>query len=179
MHHPPLLPQLVSSSGWRSSLLSSSWSAWTCGKESSQSHQPEVNFTKHRHVSGCERVISQENPITHLFDSDADSDRVDGSLDENFLLVISTDDHRLKQQLFTAPVTTTPFSHGEKSRLKLLDPADFCRSLRNTSAQQNVASPHRPILQPCPHLLFFFSLSLFFFSSYIFSYGGTGTANQL
>lgn len=45
MHHPPLLPQLVSSSGWRSSLLSSSWSAWTCGKESSQSHQPEVNFT--------------------------------------------------------------------------------------------------------------------------------------
>lgn len=32
----------------------------------------------------------------HLFDSNADSDRVDGSLDENLLLVITTDHHRLQ-----------------------------------------------------------------------------------
>lgn len=43
----------------------------------------------------------------YLFDSDADSDRVNGSLNENLLPVIATDDHRLKQQLFTAPVTTS------------------------------------------------------------------------
>lgn len=125
--------------------------------------------------------MSQENPITHLFDSDADSDRVDGSLDENFLLVISTDDHRLKQQLFTAPVTKTPFSHGEKSRLKLLDPADFCRFLQKSAkyvcATECGKSPQANFTA-LPTLAFF-SLSLFFFSSYIFSYGGTGTANQL
>lgn len=119
-------------------------------------------------------AISQKNPdqscggFTHLFDSDADSDRVDRSLNENLLLVITTDDHRLEQQLFTAPVTTTPFSHLENPGLltfKLSDPADFCRGLQNTSAEQNVASLHRPILQPCPHLLCF---PRFFFSSYIF-----------
>lgn len=34
--------------------------------------------------------------FTHLFDRNADSDRVDGSLDQNLLLVITTDHHRLK-----------------------------------------------------------------------------------
>lgn len=59
--------------------------------------------------------------VAHLFDGDADSDRVDGSLNENLLLVVTTDDHRLKQQLFTAPVTTTtPFSHCENPGLLTL-----------------------------------------------------------
>ena len=34
--------------------------------------------------------------LNHLLDSNADSDRVDGSLDENPLLVITADHHRLK-----------------------------------------------------------------------------------
>lgn len=38
-----------------------------------------------------------------LLDSDADSDRVDGALDQNFLFVVTADDHRLEEQLFTAP----------------------------------------------------------------------------
>jgi len=38
-----------------------------------------------------------------LLDSDADSDRVDGALDQNLLLVVAADDHRLEEQLFTTP----------------------------------------------------------------------------
>lgn len=38
-----------------------------------------------------------------LLDSDADSDRVNGALDQNFLFVVTADDHRLEEQLFTTP----------------------------------------------------------------------------
>lgn len=40
---------------------------------------------------------------TDLLDSDADPDRVDGALDQDLLLLITTDDYRLEEQLFTAP----------------------------------------------------------------------------
>lgn len=38
-----------------------------------------------------------------LLDGDADSHGVDGAFDQNFLLVVPADDHRLEEQLFTAP----------------------------------------------------------------------------
>lgn len=40
----------------------------------------------------------------YLFDSNADSHRVYGALDENLLLVIATNNHWLQQKLFAAPV---------------------------------------------------------------------------
>lgn len=54
-----------------------------------------------------QKQIAAVAVLNHLFDSNADSDRIDGSLNENFLLFIAANDQRLKQQLFTAPVTTT------------------------------------------------------------------------
>lgn len=59
-------------------------------------------------LTPCENPRRIRGCATHLFDSDADSDGVDGSLDQDLLLVITTDDHRLQQQLFAAPVATTP-----------------------------------------------------------------------
>lgn len=41
--------------------------------------------------------------MTDLLDGDADPDRVDGALDQDLLLLVSTDDYRLEEQLFTAP----------------------------------------------------------------------------
>lgn len=41
--------------------------------------------------------------LPDLFDSDANSDRVDGALNQNLLLVVTADDHRLEKQLFTTP----------------------------------------------------------------------------
>lgn len=41
--------------------------------------------------------------LTDLLDSDANSDRVDGALDQNLLLFVTADDHRLEEQLFTTP----------------------------------------------------------------------------
>lgn len=100
------------------------------------------------------KPIDSRGRPTRLFDSDADSDGVDGSLDEDLLLVVTTDDHRLKQQLFTAPVMTSPFSQQNKPQacsllncLTLLKSAKYVR-------KQDVASLRRLILQPCPHLFF-------------------------
>lgn len=45
----------------------------------------------------------ERQPSTHLLDSDADSDRVDGALNQNFLFVVTADNHRLEEQLFTTP----------------------------------------------------------------------------
>lgn len=42
--------------------------------------------------------------VSDLLDSDADSHRVDGALDEDLLLLVATDHHRLKQKLLTTPV---------------------------------------------------------------------------
>lgn len=39
----------------------------------------------------------------HLLHRDADAHRVNGALDENLLLLVPADDHRLQQQLFAAP----------------------------------------------------------------------------
>lgn len=41
---------------------------------------------------------------SYLFDGDADPYRVDGALDQDFLLLVAADHHRLQQQLFAAPV---------------------------------------------------------------------------
>lgn len=40
--------------------------------------------------------------LIRLFDSNADSHRVYGALDQNFLLVIATNNHWLQQKLFAA-----------------------------------------------------------------------------
>lgn len=42
--------------------------------------------------------------MRYLFDSDADPHRVDGALDQDFLLIVTADHHRLQQQLFATPV---------------------------------------------------------------------------
>lgn len=55
-HSPPP----VSSSGWRSSRLSSSWTAWIYGTESSQFHLPEAANQVHFYVSPI-------NSSTHCF----------------------------------------------------------------------------------------------------------------
>lgn len=100
-----LRPQ-VSSSGWRSSLLSSSWNAWIYGTESSQSHLPAAEYLKLVRIRDIVLIRTSiiwnaKCSTTDLLDSDADSDRVDGALNQDFLLVISADDHRLEEQLFT------------------------------------------------------------------------------
>lgn len=53
-----------------------------------------------------EEIYSSVEIYKDLLDSNADSDRVDGPLDEHLLLVVTADHHRLKQQLLTAPVNT-------------------------------------------------------------------------
>lgn len=127
-------------------------------------------------------AISQKNPdqscggFTHLFDSDADSDRVDRSLNKNLLLVITTDDHRLEQQLFTAPVTTTPFSHRENPGLltfKLSDPADFCKIRLQNRMWQVCTGQFYSLAHTC--FVFLASFSVPTFSKIV----GTGTARWL
>lgn len=60
---------------------------------------------------------------THLLDSNADSDRVDGALNQNFLFVITTDNHRLEEKLFTTPKSkkkqSTMFITACTARFKL------------------------------------------------------------
>lgn len=41
--------------------------------------------------------------VRYLFDGDADPHRVDGALDQDFLLIVAADHHRLQKQLFAAP----------------------------------------------------------------------------
>lgn len=113
------------------------------------------------------KPIHSRGRPTRLFDSDADSDGVDGSLDEDLLLVITTDDHRLKQQLFTAPVMTSPFSQQNKPQAcSLLNCSTLQKSAKYVR-KQDVASLRRLILQPCPHL-FFWGFFPLLFGSYIF-----------
>lgn len=52
------------------------------------------------------RVKGESQSPTDLLDSDADSDRVDGALDQNLLFVVTADNHRLEEQLFTTSKTT-------------------------------------------------------------------------
>lgn len=47
--------------------------------------------------------LEQNSKCTCLFDSNADSHRVDGTFYQNLLFLIPTDHNRLKQKLFTAP----------------------------------------------------------------------------
>lgn len=49
------------------------------------------------------KVKGQREWSTDLLDSNADSDRVDGALNQNFLFVVAADNHRLQEQLFTTP----------------------------------------------------------------------------
>lgn len=64
--------------------------------------QNEEVLSSHHHESH-ELVAKDLLDLISLFDSNADSDRIDGSFDQNLLLVITADHHRLKQQLLTAP----------------------------------------------------------------------------
>lgn len=48
-------------------------------------------------------AVEQNSKCTCLFDSNADSYRVDGPFYQNLLFIIPTDHNRLKQKLFTAP----------------------------------------------------------------------------
>lgn len=87
-------------------------------------------------------ITAVQSNYTHLFDGDADSDRVDGTLNENLLLVITTDDHRLKQQLFAAPVITAAFS--------ILQISAEVYEIRLHNRMWQV--PTGQSLQPCPYL---------------------------
>ena len=116
------VPPLASSAGWRSSPLSSSWSAWTYGTGSSRSHPPagqsliwEITIRRNDSFPFPQTAIS-----SHLLDGDADSDWVDGALDQNLLLVVAADDHGLEQQLFTAPEVGKGKSHTGCFSLEML-----------------------------------------------------------
>lgn len=64
--------------------------------------QDEEVLCSHHHKAH-ELVAQNLLNLIGLLDSDADSDRVDGAFDQNLLLVITADDYRLEEQLFTAP----------------------------------------------------------------------------
>lgn len=51
--------------------------------------------------------MAPHSDMTDLLDSNADSDWVDGALNQNFLFVVTADDHGLEKQLFTAPKNVT------------------------------------------------------------------------
>ena len=99
---------------------------------------------------------------TDLFDSDADSDRVDGTLDQNFLFVVTADDHRLEEQLFTTPAGgrhtrfivcpsalrgENQISHG--GRLTVLPPQACCVS--PPLERRNSPGRGRPAVWHAPH----------------------------
>lgn len=74
---------------------------------------------------------------TDLLDGDADSDRVDGALDEDFLLVVAADDDGLEEKFFATPerghetdIYSQPFSRKkqEPNALTALPPRACCVS---------------------------------------------------
>lgn len=66
------------------------------------SPQDEEVLRSHHHEAH-EFMAQDLLNLVCLLDSNADSDRVDGALDQNLLLVIAADDYRLEKQLFTTP----------------------------------------------------------------------------
>lgn len=67
-------------------------------------------------------VPGRHEGSTHLLDSNADSDGVDGSLNQNFLLVVAADNHRLEEQLSTAP------KNKKSNNPKFLNLSRTCRA---------------------------------------------------
>lgn len=76
--------------------------------------QDEEVLGSHHHEAH-ELVAQDLLDLVRLFDGDADPHRVDGALDQDFLLIVAADHHRLQKQLFAAPDLhlrlVVPFHH--------------------------------------------------------------------